>query len=416
MKHVAVVGSGIAGLAAAYLLSRRHRVSLFERAPRLGGHTHTMVLDGDTGPQPLDTGFLVHNPRTYPNLVQLFADLGVETRASDMSFSVSCAASGFQFSSRGLGGFFAQPRNLTRTAHYRLLRDILRFNREAPGVLDDPGVEGSTVGAYVAERAYTDEFVARYLYPMASAIWSSALDDIAGFPLRTLVRFLHNHGMLAVGTHPTWRVVKGGSHVYVPRLVAPLRDGVHTGAHLASVRRAADGVTLTFFDRPAVQADEVVFACHGDQVLPLLADPTDAERDVLGQFTTTTNQTCLHTDDRALPASPRARASWNYRLDGASGAPPSVTYHLNRLQGITGRTQYCVTLNPRDSIDPARVLGRFEYRHPRMTVAAVRAQERWHEVSGRGRTHYCGAYWRYGFHEDGLVSAQRVAAALGVAS
>ena len=413
MKHVVVIGSGISGLAAAWLISRRHRVTLLERDDRLGGHTHTVVIDTERGRQPLDTGFLVHNRKTYPNLVRLFEELGVETRESDMSFSVSAAESGFEYSSRGLGGFFARPQNLVRPGHYRLLADIIRFNREAPAVLVRQDAESWTLAEYLQDGRYSEPFVEHYLAPMAAAIWSSSVDDIRRFPAQTLVRFMQNHGMLAVGSHPTWRVVEGGSHTYVPLLADPL-DDVKTGVRITSVARSEEGVHVALEGLSAVVADEVVFACHGDQVLPLLADPTDAERDVLGTFTTTPNVAWLHTDSRMLPTAARARASWNYRLDETTDAPPAVTYHLNRLQGISGCTDYCVTLNPRSPIDETKVIRRIEYRHPCMTLDAIRAQARWREVSGVNRTHYCGAYWRYGFHEDGLVSAIRVAADLGV--
>lgn len=414
MRHIAVVGSGIAGLSAAYFLSRLYRVTLFERADRLGGHTNTVVVDGASGPLALDTGFLVHNERTYPNLVRLFREIGVETAATDMSFSVACQATGFEYSSRGLGGFFAQPRNLARPRHYQLLADIVRFNREAPGVLTEPGAEAWTLGDYLADRKFGGEFVDRYLLPMTSAVWSSSLDDVRRFPAQALVRFMENHGMLSVSSHPSWRVVRGGSHTYIPKLVAPLAGAVHTGAHLLSVFRHEAGVSLRFANRPPEEVDAVVFACHGDQVLPLLADPTEAEREVFGAFTTTANETWLHTDRRLLPAATRAHASWNYRLGASPDTPPSVTYDLNRLQGIGGDTAYCVTLNPRSPLAQGSVLGRFEYRHPRVTLESLQSQARWREVSGTRRTHYCGAYWRYGFHEDGLVSALRVARDLGV--
>jgi predicted NAD/FAD-binding protein len=414
VKRVAVIGSGISGLAAAYLISRRHRVSLYEREPRLGGHTHTIVVDDEAGPQPLDTGFLVHNDRTYPNLVRLFAELGVETRSSDMSFSVSCPASGLEYSSRGLRGFFAQRRRVASLSQFRLLRDIMRFNREAPAVLDLPGAETWTLKDYLDRHRYDGGFTERYLVPMASAIWSTSYQGIHAFPVQTLVRFMQNHGMLSVGAHPAWRVVSGGSHAYIPRLAAALDGRVHTGVRLTSIDRSEQGVTLHFADRPPEAVDEVVLACHGDQVLPLLAAPTTAERDVFPHFTTTVNATWLHRDPRFLPIAPWAQASWNYRLGGDPDAAPSVTYHLNRLQGLTCRTPYCVTLNPRTEVAPDAVIRRLTYRHPRYTVAAVAAQSRWREVSGVSRTHYCGAYWRYGFHEDGLLSAIRVAADLGV--
>lgn len=417
MKHIAVIGAGISGLAAAYLLSRRHRVTLVERDTRLGGHTHTVVVDGPSGPIALDTGFLVHNTHTYPHLVRLFAEIGVETQPSDMSFSVWCPTTGFAYSSRGLSGYFAQPRNLVRAGHHRLLRDIFRFHRDAPGVLARPDTRHWTVGDFLRDRRFGDEFAPRYLVPMTSAIWSASAESVDRFPIHTLLQFLLNHGLLAMRGQPIWRVVRGGSHTYIPRLTAPLTNHgeVITSAGLVSILRGERGVVLTFARRPGLQVDEVVLACHGDQVLPLLANPTDQEREVFSQFTTTANEAWLHTDSAALPREAAARASWNYRLSGGASSPPSVTYHLNRLQRIDSAIDYCVTLNPRWTIDPTSVLRRMEYRHPQVTRESVRAQARWREVSGALRTHYCGAYWGHGFHEDGLMSAMRVADALGVA-
>ena len=413
MKHIAVIGSGIAGLASAYFLSRKHRVTLYEKADRLGGHTYTVKVDDESGPLSLDLGFLVHNERTYPYLIRLFEELGVETAESDMSFAVACQATNFEYSSRGLRGFFADRRRLASPAHLRLLRDIARFNREAPRVLTLAAAESWTLGDLLRDGGYGDLFVTRYLMPMASAIWSSSLESVDRFPARTLIRFMANHGMLSLASHPTWRVVRGGSHAYIPALVRPVAE-VRTGAAIGAVRRDEHGVTLSFQDRPAERVDDVVFACHGDQVLPLLADPTDAEREVFSRFTTTPNEVWLHTDASALPRRRWARASWNYRIEPGDAAPPSVTYHLNRLQNLASATDYCVTLNPRWALPRERVITRVSWRHPRVTLDSVRAQDRWREVSGVHRTHYCGAYWRYGFHEDGLLSALRVAADLGV--
>jgi len=414
MKSIAVIGAGISGLAAAYFLSRRHRVHVFEKEPRLGGHTNTVVVDEANGPVALDTGFLVHNDRTYPHLVRLFGELGVATRDSDMSFAVSCRRSGLEYSSRGANGFFAQRRNLIRPSHLMLLRDIVRFNREAPALLETPDAERQTLGDFLESRRFGEGFTHRYLFPMASAIWSASLDAIRSFPALTLIRFFENHGLLSLSTQPTWKVVAGGSHTYIPRLIEQLSGDSHRGASIHSVRRSEDAVTVTFLDRPAMRFDEVVFACHGDQVLLLLDDASDRERDVFSCFTTTANTAWLHTDGSVLPVQARARASWNYRLAGDAGVPPTVTYDLNRLQGLTTPEQYCVTLNPDGRIDDRRVLRRFVYRHPLYTREAIRAQRQWGEVSGVNRTHYCGAYWRYGFHEDGLHSALRVARALGV--
>jgi predicted NAD/FAD-binding protein len=415
MRRIAVIGGGIAGLGAAYVLSRRHEVHLFERAARLGGHTHTITVEGVDGPLALDTGFLVHNDRTYPNLVRLFAELGVETQPSDMSFGVTCRRTGYEYSSRGLAGFFADRRNLIRPRHYRLLAEIVRFNREAPAVLDDPDGGALTLGELVERRRFSDDFLRYYLYPMASAVWSASTQAIRSFPAATLVRFFDNHGMLGLDTHPRWKVVRGGSHRYLEPITAPYRDRVRTNAGIRSIARLDRGVEIRFADAPAERFDEVVLACHGDQVLGLLADPSDVEREVFGRFETSRNDVWLHTDRAMLPRRPAARASWNYNLHADEAQGATVTYHLNRLQSLRAREDYCVTLNPPDgAIDPARVLARLVYHHPSYTHAALAAQARWAEVSGARHTHYCGAYWRYGFHEDGFVSALRVARALGV--
>jgi len=414
MKTVAVIGAGISGLAAAYLLSRRHRVHLFEKDVRLGGHTNTVVIPTPGGPVPLDTGFLVHNDRTYPHLVRLFSELGVATHDSDMSFAVSCRRSGLEYSSRGANGFFAQRRNLVAPSHLGLLREILRFNREAPALLGAPDAERHTLGDFLESRRFSEAFTHRYLFPMASAIWSTSLDAIRSFPALTLIRFFDNHGLLSIASQPTWKVVTGGSHTYVPRLAAGVSGDIHEGAAIESVRRSERGVTVAFRDRPSMAFDEVVFACHGDRVLSLLADPSDRERDVFAGFTTTTNVACLHTDTSMLPLRKPARASWNYLLAGNADAPPVVTYDLNRLQGLTTSERYCVTLNSDSHVDERHVLRRFVYRHPLYTRQAITAQRQWHQVSGVNRTYYCGAYWFYGFHEDGLKSAIRVASALGV--
>ncbi len=413
MESVAVVGAGISGLSAAYLLSRRYRVSLFERDARLGGHTNTVVVDGRDGRVALDTGFLVHNERTYPGLCRLFRELGIGTKPSDMSFSVSCRESDFEYSSRGLRGFYAQRTNAVSRAHMRLLFDILRFGRDARTLLTNDGVDSPTIGAFLEARRFGVEFIERYLYPMASAIWSASIDAIDSFPAVTLARFLDNHGLLGLGSRPAWRVVEGGSHRYVPRLAAPLADRVMLGASVHGVTRHERGVTIVLEHQPAMQFDHVVFACHGDQVLSVLSDATAVERDVFSQFTTTTNEAWLHSDGSMLPRRADARASWNYTMGDAAG-PPTVTYDLNRLQGLATTEQYCVTLNPRVTIDSSRVIARFTYAHPLYTRESVRAQQRWSDVSGVHRTHYCGAYWGYGFHEDGLTSARRVADALGV--
>ena len=318
MKNIAVIGAGISGLAAAYLLSRRHRVQLFEKEARLGGHTNTVVIPTPHGSVPLDTGFLVHNDRTYPNLVRLFGELGVATRDSDMSFAVSCRRTGLEYSSRGANGFFAQRQNLVKPSHLFLLREIVRFNREAPALLDAPDAERQTLGDFLESRRFGEPFTHRYLLPMASAIWSASLDAIRSFPALTLIRFFDNHGLLSLHEQPTWKVVAGGSHTYIPKLTAPLSGGIHERAEIQGVRRSERDVTIAFRDRPPMVFDEVVFACHGDQVLPLLADPSVREREVLVE---------LHHHDQCGVAAHRrvgaAAAAARARARGITCSPPT---------------------------------------------------------------------------------------------
>lgn len=412
MKRIAVIGSGISGLTAAYYLSRRHEVHVYERDNRLGGHTNTAMVESSRGTIPVDTGFIVHNEKTYPNFCRLMVELGVETQPSDMSFAVTDQSGGFEYSSRGVNGFFAQKRNLVSRAHYTLFRDILRFNREAAKVLDDPDAHELTLGAFLDGGGYSPVFIDRYLIPMAGAVWSMAPDVMPAFPLLTLIRFMKNHGMLGINTHPKWKTIRGGSNTYLAPITAPFRQRITSNVEVRSISRSEHGATISFNGLADATFDDVVFACHGDQVLPLLAQPTEAEREILGNFTTTRNEACLHTDSNLLPKRPAARASWNYLL-GDSGNV-TLTYHMNRLQSLGTPEDYCVTLNANGAVNPGRALRRITYEHPLVTKAAIRSQERWHEISGKNHTHFCGAYWFYGFHEDGVRSGLRVAEMLGV--
>ncbi len=414
MNSIAVIGSGIAGMAAAHYLSRGNTVHLFEKEDRIGGHTRTVEVDSSRGRLPVDTGFIVHNDRTYPNLVRLLAELGVDRQLSDMSFAVTCRRTGFEYSSRGVRGFFAQRSNLLRPRHYRLLLEILRFNREALRALEAPQLADVTLAEFLDHGRYSPAFRQRYLYPMASAVWSTSLSAMQSFPAATLIRFFHNHGMLGIYTHPQWKVIRGGSRSYIPPLTAPYRGRIALGAGVTRIERSSTGVTLRFADRPPLTFDEVVLACHGDEVLPLLASPTPEEREVFQCFVTSRNEVCLHTDASILPKRTDARASWNYSLGTGGEEAPTLTYHMNRLQSLPVPEDYCVTLNAIRALDPERVLQTAITHHPLYTRNAIRAQRRWEEVSGKNRTHYCGAYWFYGFHEDGLNSALRVGRALGV--
>ncbi|MGB8322374.1 MAG: FAD-dependent oxidoreductase [Candidatus Acidiferrum sp.] len=418
MNRIAVIGSGISGLAAAYYLSRKFEVHLFERDTRLGGHTHTVTVDSSAGPLAVDTGFIVHNDLTYPNLIRLLAELNVPRVNSDMSFAVSCWKTGYEYSSRGANGFFAQKRNILCAKPWRLFSEIKRFNRDAGKVLQWPDANQLTLGDYLDEERFSDEFWELYLMPMASAVWSCAHNVVKQFPAATLIRFFDNHKFLNVNDHAQWKTIPGGCGRYIAPITKPFQKRIHTGVEIESVERHADGATLKFAAGHAcMNFDQVVFATHGNQVLPLLKDASEQERDVLSVFQTSRNEVTLHTDERLLPKREAARASWNYLLhmDSRNGhSPATMTYHMNRLQSLPVQENYCVTLNANAHIQPEKVLRKFVYHHPLYTLDAIQAQKKWRQISGANRVHFCGAYWAYGFHEDGVNSALRVAKSLGV--
>jgi uncharacterized protein len=411
--RVAVIGSGISGLSAAWLLSRRHEVHLFEKEARLGGHTHTHTIQTSLGPKPVDSGFIVHNDRTYPNLIRLFDELGLERENSDMSWGVT-DHEGFEYSSRGAAGFFANPLRVASPTHWRLLRDILRFNREALALLREGRAESMMLGVFVEERGYSKVFCDYYLYPTVAAIWSTSPRKVLEFPASTLIRFFENHGLLSVNQHPQWRVLRGGSSVYIDKLTAPLGGNIHIGKPVVSVRREEGGVSVKRDGEEAQRFDAAVIAAHAPQALGLLRDASPLEREVLECFRVTSNEAVLHTDTRILPRRKAAWASWNYRIPTERVAPATLTYDMNRLQNLDTPERYLVTLNSTDRIDPSKVLRRMNYQHPLYTLEAVRAQSRWEEISGVNQVHFCGAYWFNGFHEDGYKSALRVAGAMGV--
>lgn len=409
--RVAVVGSGIAGLGAAHALARVHDVVVFEREPRAGGHANTIALMRPEGGElPLDTGFLVHNEVNYPLLVRLFRELGVRTQESEMSFSVSCARCNLEYSGVGL---WRQPQALARPGFAGLLREIVRFLRTGHRALD-PAHRRTTLGAFVAAEGYSPAFRDHYLVPFTSALWSTAPAESLDFPASYAVRFFQNHGLLGLRRH-RWRTVVGGSRRYVEAITAPLAGRLRLGAGVRAVRRDADGVEVRTDDDRAHRFDAAVIATHAPQALAMLADADDEERAVLGAFRTTRNVTVLHTDPALLPRRAVARASWNYLVADcrSPSALPTVTYYLNKLQRIDAREHYCVTLNREHGIAPERVLRRLEYAHPLYTFEALDAQERLPSLSGRRRTWFCGAYHGFGFHEDGLASGLRAAAALG---
>ncbi len=403
--RIAIVGTGIAGNTVAHFLHRAgHQITVFEADGHIGGHTHTHRIEVDGEVHDIDTGFIVFNHWTYPNFIGLLDELGVAHQPTSMSFSVRNDASGLEYNGTSLDGLFAQRRNLLRPSFLRMLGEILRFNREAPRLLDRPGGE-QPLGDFLEAGGYGQRFIDDYLVPMGAAIWSTDADRMLRFPARFFVRFLHNHGMLSVNHRPTWRVIAGGSARYVERLVQPWRDHVRLNTPVESVRRLPGGVLVTARGHEPERFDHVFLACHADQALGLLADPSREEIEVLAALPFQSNEAVLHTDTSLLPKQQRAWAAWNYHADPRSRHRVALTYNMNILQGLRSRHTFCVTLNATDRIDPGRILKRLHYEHPLFTLPSVAAQGRHAEISGVRRTHYCGAYWRYGFHEDGVVSA-----------
>jgi uncharacterized protein len=410
--RIAIVGAGVSGLVAAHLLHERHDIAVFEAAARPGGHANTVGVELGGATHWVDTGFVVFNDRNYPRFSRLLDRLGVATQPTSMSFGVSDERGAFEYASTSPNGVFARRAHLASPRFVRMLGEVPRFQREARALLasdDDP-----SLAEWLERRGFSAAFVERLIVPQAAAVWSADPRQMWSFPARFLAEFFDNHGMLELRGRPGWRTVTGGSRRYVDALVAPFRDRLRLATPVRAVRRHPDHVTVAPRGGPPETFDAVVLATHADQALDVLDDATPREREVLGAIPYQPNDAVLHTDRRLLPRRRRAWASWNYHLLEAPAGRPAVTYHMNRLQSLRDAgAELCVTLNRTDAIDPARVLGTFAYAHPVYTSAAAAAQRRHDEISGRGRTHFCGAYWGWGFHEDGVVSGERVAEQLG---
>ncbi|HCU53071.1 MAG TPA: FAD-dependent oxidoreductase [Gammaproteobacteria bacterium] len=402
--RIAIIGTGIAGNVAAWHLNREHDITVFEAGAHIGGHTHTHKVEQAGQPYNVDTGFIVFNDWTYPNFIQLLEQLGVASQPSAMSFSVRAEPSGLEYNGTSLNTLFAQRRNLLRPSFWRMIRDILRFNREAPALLSGSGND-LNLGDYLAQQRYSREFVDHYIIPMGAAIWSTDPVTMQRFPARFFVRFFHNHGMLSVDRRPQWRVIRGGSARYVERLTAPFRDRIRLNTPVEWIRRLPDRVLVKARGLETEHFDAVFMACHSDQALRLLADPSPLEQEVLGAIPYQENEAVLHTDTRMLPRSHRAWAAWNYHVLPEARERVALTYNMNILQSLEAPTPFLVTLNHSEAIDPAKVIRRVSYQHPLFTPAGVAAQVRQPDINGPLRTFYCGAYWRNGFHEDGVVSA-----------
>jgi len=400
---IAIIGAGMAGNFIAYRLWRDHEITVYESASHIGGHSHTHDIDIDNEHQRIDTGFIVFNDRTYPNFIALLDKIGVESQPTRMSFSVRNQASGLEYNGTTINTLFAQRRNLLRPSFYLFIAEILRFNREAPKLLN--GGSEIALGDYLEQESYSHAFIDNYLVPMGAAIWSTDPARIVQFPAHFFVRFFHHHGMLSVNNRPQWRAIRGGSSRYVEKLVAPFRDRIRLNTPVETVVRSPDSVMIKTCHSEPEHYDFVFFACHSDQALRLLGQASPLEHSVLGAIAYQRNEVVLHTDIALLPHSRRAWAAWNYHVSPEINAPVALTYNMNILQNLSSRYTFCVTLNRSDAIAPDKIIKRLSYDHPLYTPGAVSAQQRHQEINGANRSFFCGAYWRNGFHEDAIVSA-----------
>ena len=405
--RIAIIGGGISGNACAYLLHDHHEIELFTADSHNGGHTHTHAIEFEERQVRVDTGFMVYNQRTYPFFVKLLDRLGIEAQKSDMSFSVRCERNNLEYSGSSLNGLFAQRSNLLHPTFYRMLLDIRRFNREAPLALERYR-DDHTLQSYLTENRYSDYFIQNYLVPLGASIWSARADRFLAFPFRFLVAFLNNHGLLQVRNRPQWYTIPGGAQRYVEAMTKKFKNSIRVDCPVVRVDRSADGIELHTRTGGTFEFDRVIFATHADTTLQLLSNPTDSETEILSQFEYQQNDAILHTDQSWLPKRHRAWASWNYHVSDEPTAPASVTYDVNRLQQLGCSRPLCVTLNPTRAIPDRDVIKRIVYRHPVFSAGTLTTQKRQQEINGKNRTFFCGAYWGFGFHEDGLRSGLNV--------
>jgi predicted NAD/FAD-binding protein len=409
--HIAIVGAGISGLVSAHLLNDRHEITVFEAGAYAGGHTNTIRVGSAYETHDVDTGFIVFNDRNYPEFTRLLERLGVAHQPSHMSFAVADERGDFEYSSGSVGGLFAKASHAVSPSFQRMVLDYVRFNKKARELLADQ-VGDPSLREWLDECGFSHAFVERLIVPQASAVWSADPEQLWSFPARFLVEFFDNHGMLELTGRPKWMTVKGGSQRYVEKLVRPFADRLRLSCPVARIERFDDRVEVTPVEGEAEAFDEVVLAVHSDQALRMLGDASAAEREILGAIPYQANEAVLHTDKALLPRRRRAWSSWNYHLLAEPPGRTTVTYHMNRLQSLRASDEYCVTLNRTDAIAPERVIRTISYSHPVFNTRSTTAQKRHHEISGVRRTHYCGAYWGWGFHEDGVVSALRACAPL----
>ncbi len=411
---IAIIGAGISGMTAAYLLNRKHDICLFEINDRLGGHTATVDFELDGSSYAIDTGFIVYNDWTYPNFIKLLEQLGVDTQPTSMGFSVSCQKTGLEYAGNNLNTLFAQRKNVFSPSFLKMLKDILRFNRNARRDLENMSIGSDmTLGEYLKKNGYSDEFSEFYLVPMGAAIWSASLASMKAFPIHFFVQFFHNHGLLNIFNRPQWRVISGGSKSYIAPLTASYSEKIQLNAKIVSVKRKENCVELQFASGESQMFDQVVFATHSDKALALLADPSEKERTILRGIPYSDNSVILHHDENLLPKNRLTWSSWNYLLGNDADTLPVVTYDMNILQAIQADRTFCVSLNAEDLIEPSKIIGKYRYAHPQFSLEGIQSQARWLEINGVNKTWFCGAYWANGFHEDGVSSALRVAEHFG---
>lgn len=415
-QKIAVIGSGIAGLTSAYLLSQDHEVTLFEANDYLGGHTHTKHVNVQGKSYPVNTGFIVFNDWTYPNFIKLMDRLNVPSEESDMSFSVRDENSGLEYNGTNLNTLFAQRSNLINPRFIKMVLDILKFNKATVEQLSCDSVsEHETLGEYLQRNGYSKAFIYQYIVPMGSAIWSASIDVMMDFPLKFFLQFFNNHGMLSVDERPQWRVISGGSSAYIDPISAPFKDRIHLSCPIKKVKRFDDHVEIITASNESYHFDQVIFSCHSDQVLNMLESPSDDELQILGAIPFQKNDVVLHTDTKLMPKRKLAWASWNYHIAQRKSEYAMVTYNMNMLQNFHDAPEtFLVTLNRTHEIDPAKIISRYDYAHPVFSLDGVKAQSRHSEINGKNRSHFCGAYWLNGFHEDGVNSALRVVKEFGV--
>ncbi|MEP0356333.1 FAD-dependent oxidoreductase [Paraglaciecola sp.] len=415
MKNIAIIGSGISGLTSAYLLSQKHKVTVFEKNDYIGGHTATVDIKIQQKEYSIDTGFIVFNNKTYPRFLKLLSQLKLTPQETEMSFSVKNQNTGLEYNGHSLSTLFAQKRNLFRPKFWKLILDILRFNKTCKLLFSEDSIpQDLTLGEFLDNEKFNDYFCQHYILPMGAAIWSTSLNEMRQFELGFFIRFFHHHGLLNVSDRPQWYVIPGGSREYIAPLIDKFKDDIYLNAKIKKVSRDVDSAKLHFTDGTTQNFDEVVFACHSDQALALLADPTPLETEVLGNIHYQNNDVVLHTDINLLPKRKAAWASWNYQLDGNFDRQASVTYNMNILQGITSSESFCVTLNQSEHIDPEKVIRKFNYAHPVFNQACIAAQQKRDSICGVNHTHFVGAYWYNGFHEDGVRSATDLGQRFGI--